>query len=253
MPQHWGIASIIVGLLIGQFVLNSYFVYSRVSHPLHVLWTEWPDDIRRRFPESQFSDLEHLGFRLSGCLVRSERAQVFFLAILVHPQNKDSAELFVSGEGRSLLTLPIFKSRFADGFAFEVGNSRAAPHKIFGGPAFPAFNFPNVHSTAALYRIHGLLKNELSELRAPVVSEGPSELREFARKAEEVHNYSMSGPDYRLSADGAQYTYTLIGAMRAALQHQWPIAPIKRWFALRSAIQHANRLEKSCGQPDSRH
>jgi hypothetical protein len=246
MFQHWGILSIIAGLLLLQFVVNSAFIYSRVSHPLHVLWTEWPGDIRGRFPEFHFSDLEQLGFRLAGYLVRSEQSQPLFLAILVHPQSKDSAELFVSGEGESFLTLPIFKTRFADGFAFEVGNSRVVPHKILGGPDFPAFNFPNVRSTAALYHIHSLLKNEFSESRAPVVSEGSGETREFARKAEEVHTYNMSGSNYRLSADGAKYTYTLIGAMGAALQHQWPIAPIKRWFALRSAIRHTNRLENRC-------
>ena len=252
MPQQWITLSIIVGLLLVQYVLNSYLIYSRVSHPLNVLWTEWPEDIGRRFPEFHFSDLEQLGFRLSGCLVRSDGARLLYLAIFAHPQNKDSAEVFVSGEGSSFLTLPIFKSRFADGFAFEVGSSRVAPHQISGGPNFPAFNFPNARSTAELYRIHGLLKSELSKSRAPAVSEGSGELREFARKAEEVHNYSMSAPDYRISADGMHYAYTLRGAMRAAWQHQWPIAPIKRWVALRSAIHHANRLEKHCANANLR-
>jgi len=250
MPQHWRILSIVAGLLLAQFVLNSAFIYSRVSHPLHVLWTEWPGDIRGRFPEFLFFDLEQLGFCVSGYLVRSDLSRPLFLAILVHPQNKDSAELFISGEGESLLTLPIFKTRFADGFAFEVGNSRVVPHKILGGPNFPAFNFPNVHSTASLYRIHSLLKKEFSESRAPVVSEGSGEIREFARKAEEVHDYTMSGSNHRLSADGTKYRYTLIGALRAAWQHHWPIAPIKRWLALGSAIRHANRLEKSCVNPN---
>src|SRR5207245_7226343 len=157
MPQQWIMPSIMAGLLLGQYVLNSYLIYKRVSHPLNVLWTEWPSDIRGRFPEFHFSDLEQLGFRLSGYLVRSDRAQLLYLAIFVHPQNKDSAEVFFSRGGSTFLTLPIFKSRFADGFAFEVGKSRVAPHQISGGPNFPAFNFPNVRSTAELYRIHRLL------------------------------------------------------------------------------------------------
>jgi len=247
MPLHTWIStpSIIAGLLVVQYVLNSYLIYTRVSHPLHVLWIECNVDMQRHFPAFPFSDLEQIGFRLAGYLLRSEGGRVFYLAVFVHPQNRDSAEVFVFDGASTFLTLPIFKSRFADGFAFEVGNSGVAPHQISGGPSFPAFNFPNVRSTAELYRIHGLLKREFSNSRVPTISDGSAEVREFARKAEEVHNYSMSHPDYKISADRTQYAFTLKGAMRAAWLHQWPVAPIKRWCALRSAIQHTNQLEKS--------
>jgi hypothetical protein len=243
-------SAIVAGLLLIQFVLNSYLIYSRVSHPLHVLWTEFDVDMRQHFPNLHFSDLEKLGFSLAGYLVKSDFSGggLFHLAIFIHSQNKDSAEVFVSNSGRSLFALPIFKSRFQDGFAFEVGNHGIAPHKISGGPNFPAFNFPQVQSTAELYRIHCLAKKHFSKSRVPVVAEGSGELSEFARKAEEVHQYTMSRPGYKLNSDGTCYAYTAPGAVRAALRHQWPITSIRRWSALVSARRHARKLESTAGE-----
>src|SRR5437016_3094939 len=128
MPlQTWiSMPSIIAGLLVGQYVLNSYLIYTRVSHPLHALWTECNLDMQRQFPALHFSDLEQLGFRLAGYLAGSEGGRVLYLAIFVHPRNMDSAEVFAFSEGSTFLRLPVFKSRFADGFAFEVGNSHVA-------------------------------------------------------------------------------------------------------------------------------
>jgi hypothetical protein len=212
-----------------------------------VLWTECRIDPQRHFSEFDVSNLKQLGFTLAGYLLRSEDARLRYLAMFIHPQNKDSAEVFAS-DGQSSPALPVFKSRFEDGFAFEVGSSRIAPHEISGGPDFPAFNFPHVQSTAELYRMHLLLKIRFSKSRVPVVADGSGELREFARKAEEVHNYSMSSPGYKLNSTGTRYVYTLVGAMRAALWHQWPIAPIRRWSALLSARRHARRLESNHGE-----
>jgi hypothetical protein len=45
----------------------------------------------------------------------------------------------------------------------------------------------------------------------------------------------MSRPGYKLNSAGTRYAYTLAGAMRTAVDHQWPIAPIRRWSALLSA------------------
>src|SRR5437763_2017640 len=242
--QTWiSTPSIIAGLLAVQYVFNSYLIYTRVSHPLHVLWTEYSVDIRGKFPDFHLSDLEQLGFKLAGYLVRSEGARLRYLAIFVHPQNNDSAEVFASEMRASSFKLPIFKSRFRDGFAFEVGSHAIAPHEISGGPDFPAFNFPQVQSTAELYRIHRLLKIHLSKSRVSVVADGSGELREFVRKAEEVHDYSMLR-GYRLNSQGTQYVSTLRGALRAAWTHQWPIAPLRRWTALLSARRHARKLER---------
>lgn len=242
--------AIVAGLLVIQYALNSYLIYSRVSHSLHVLWTEFNIDARQYFPDFYFSDLDQLGFSLAGYLTRSDfsGAELTYLAMFIHPQNKDSAEVIVSSRGTSSLTLPIFKARFEDGFAFEVGNYGMAPHEISGGPDFPAFNFPQVQSTAELYRMHNLLKKHLAKSRIPVVADGKGELAEFARKAEEVHRYSMSRPGYKLNSDGTRYAYTLAGAMRTAVDHQWPIAPIRRWSALLSARQHAKKLQKCNGE-----
>lgn len=239
--------AIFAGLLMVQYALNCYLIYTRASHPLHVLWTEHTSDASRHFSGFDLSNLEQLGFTLAGYVVRSEDTRLRCLAMFVHPQNKDSAELFAS-DGQGSLALPIFKSRFEDGFAFEVGSSRVAPHEISGGPDFPAFNFPQAQSTVELYRMHCLLKKQYSKSRVPVVADGTGELREFSRRAEEVHNYSMSRPGYKLNPTGTRYAYTLAGAMRAALRHQWPINAICRWSTLLSARRHARELESYNGQ-----
>jgi hypothetical protein len=177
--------TVIVGLLLLQYAINCHLLYSRVSHPLHVLWTECGPEARKHFPEFHFSDLERLGFRLAGYLVKSDGKRLRYCAIFIHSQNKDSAEVCPS----DFLRLPVFKTRFEDGFAFEVGGSGNTPHQISGGADFPAFNFPQVDSGAELSHLHLLLKRDFSISRLPVIADGTGELREFTRKAEEVHSY----------------------------------------------------------------
>lgn len=237
---------IVFGLPVIGYALSSYLIYTRASQPLHVLWTESNEDMRQRFPDLYFSDLEHLGFRLAGYLVRSDNGKLFYLAIFIHPQNKDSAEVFASTRRN---TLPVFESRFEDGFALETASAGDVPHEISGGLGFPAFNFPQVLSTAELYRIHRLLKSHFSNSRLPVIAEGSGEVGEFARRAEVLHDHTMSRPDYRLSSDGTHYAYTMRGAMRAAWVHLWLIALMRRWSALHSARQHVKSLEKSFHEP----
>ena len=54
------------------------------------------------------------------------------------------------------------------------------------------FNFPQLGSTADLYRVHSKLKEQFSSSRRAVIAEDKGELFEFARKAEEVHQWSRS-------------------------------------------------------------
>jgi hypothetical protein len=239
------ILAVLAVTFLRPYVRGPYRLYRKGSHPLHAGWSEHTGDARSQFPDSQFLDLENLGFTLAGYLVKGETtARVGYIALFVHKENRDIAEVVVLPNGR-ILDLPIFKSRFGDGLTFEVAGLRNLPHRLSGGPNFPAFNFPYVESTGDLYQIHRKIKKQFLASRSPVISEGKDELIDRARRAEEVHRFKMSCRYYKLAPTGDKYVYTIVGAVQGIWKHLWPFDPIRRGYAVWASKKYAAELAKT--------
>jgi hypothetical protein len=220
---------ILLGMLLVPYVIGPFLLYFRGSQPLVAGWKvldEADEPVGARSVE-----LKNLGFKFTGYLLSRTGMRV---AYFIHPQNKDSAEVIIGLLGDRLDTL-IFKTRFEDDFALEVGSTAHAPFGGAGNPRFHAFNFPQLNSTGGLYQAHLKLKAQYLNSRRPVIDDGRGELFEFARKAEEVHVGHMSSWGYRLSASRERFVYTLPGAIRAGWSTCWPTTTLRKWRTLNQA------------------
>jgi hypothetical protein len=93
-------------------------------------------------------EINELGFSLAGYL-RKDRKNVPCIALLVNSEKRDSAHVAHIG-GKDFF---VFKTRFADGFAFETANT-AGGRMLPANPTNPTFRFPAVRIPSDLYRVH---------------------------------------------------------------------------------------------------
>ena len=209
---------ILVAVIFAPYLFGPFVFYFRGSQPVLVGWKvldETDEPVGGRSGE-----LTSLGFGFAGYLQIGTGMR---LAYFTHPLNKDSAEVILGLFGGRLDTL-VFKTRFEDDFALEVGSSPNVPFQGAGNPRFHAFNFPQLNATAVLYQVHLELREQYLDSRRPAIAEGRLELFEFARKAEEVHIWRMSAWGYKLSQNRDRFVLTVMERFEQAgevVGRQW--------------------------------
>jgi hypothetical protein len=245
--QSWRILELmsllVLGFFLMPFVQGPYLLYRKASRPLRADYRLWAGEIKPDFPQHRLDHLFSLGFTYAGQLVKEPGVTnvATFIAIFIHPKNRDSAQLVqvVSGLG----TTPglVFKSRFNDGFAFETGSFSVAP--IFQpDPQFPVFRFPDVRSTHDLYRLHCKIKEQFSYAHIPTIADAEGELAEFIARAEIVNHRHVNSADYKLSPARDRYVYTCRGAIRHAWLRAWPIKSLRIIRMHRNSLKIAEQL-----------
>jgi len=157
------------------------------------------------------------------------------IALLVNSEKCDSAHVAHIG-GKDFF---VFKTRFADGFAFETANT-AGGRMLPANPTNPTFRFPAVRIPSDLYRVHERIRKGFEAEHEPVVSNSDDEIAEFISRAEVVRAYMMSR-DYRLTSDNI-YVFTAWGAMWHAVLLTWPIKPRREWMFGRKAFRKLKEL-----------
>jgi len=234
-------AACLVGYLL-VFVLGPYRLYTKHSLALRADYRIFEGHIPD-FPQYRVADLTRLGFTLAGQLVggSANRNVEGRLAIFVHAENQDSAQLVQVVSGLRTIPLMVFKSRFEDGFAFETSDSHTAP--LFEPDSnFVVFRFPPLHSTSDLYRIHRKLKEQFVGSHRPVIADNDGEIAEFIAQAEIVRQRHANSGHYKLAPEGDRYIYTLAGAIRHAFLMTWPIKFFRYLKVRTNAMKMADEL-----------
>lgn len=211
------------------FLEGPYRLYTRASRPLLADYRVLIGEMSPPLPQYRTNDLQALGFEFIGYLAHEPgiRNTASRLAMFVHRENGDSAQLANVVSGLRTIPMLIFKTRFDDGFAFETSNT-ATPQIFTPDQNFPTFRFPAVRSTRSLYRLHCRLKEGFSVSRHPVIAEGTGELWEFISRAEVTHQRHVQGGDYKLAPSKDRYAYTMRGAIRLSWLQAWPVKQIRQ-------------------------
>lgn len=249
LPSHAEVASlsfkflspVVVAVLTWPWVRGPYLLYTRHALPLRrgylgLVTNAVPPEFKNHVSDS----IEKLGFKPASVLTSNSFLTRVSVQVMmyVHPGNRDSAQVGHITKSSGVLPVLVFKSRFADGFAFETSNSRSA--RIFpSDPDFPVFRFPQLRSVSDVYRLHRRIKQDLETCRVPVISDAEQELREFVSRAEVVHQRNVSR-DYVL--DGDRYRLTLRGAIRRAWLMTWPIKIYRHMRVEREGMKKAAEL-----------
>jgi hypothetical protein len=226
------------------FTQGPYLLYTRHIFPLHENFRVVPGETDPSPQGSVISDLQTLGFAFAGQLVQDpeKRNVAVRLDILIHPQNQDSAQVAEVVSGLSKHYLLIFKARFDDGFAFETSRGYT-PSPFKPNPNYQVFRFPQLRSTADLYRLHRKIKKQRLPARSPTMGDGAGELAEFIEHAETAHRRHAHSGHYKLAPSGEHYVYTWSGAVRHAWLHAWPI---KRFRTIR-IYSRADKMARELG------
>jgi hypothetical protein len=249
LPSHAEVASLIfkfssacvVAMLTWPWIRGPYLLYTRHALPVRngyvaLAANAVPPEFQNHISDS----VEKLGFKAAGVVTSNSllsRVSVH-LMMYVHPGNRDSAQVGHITKRSGVLPLLVFKSRFADGFAFETSNSRSA--RIFpSDPNFPVYRFPQLRSVSDVYRLHRRIKQDVETDRAPVIGDAEEELSEFVCRAEIVHQRNVSR-DYTL--DGDRYRLTTRGAIRRAWLMTWPIKGFRQMRVEREGMKKAAEL-----------
>jgi len=135
----------------------------------------------------------------------------------------------------------VFKSRFADGLAFETSDSHT-PQLFEPDPNFPVFHFPSVRSTRDLYRLHSKIKERYGTSRAPALADKEGELKEFIVRAEIVRDRHACSGVYKLAPAADRYVYTWKGAIRHAWLRAWPIKSLRTMRVYNESMKMAEEL-----------
>lgn len=236
-------SAVTVVLSVVPLLWSVYRLYTRVCPPARAAWYRSSTDISKELRSDWMRQIPDLGFNLAGYLTKdSDNAP--YLALFVNSENCDSAHISRVA-GKDLL---VFKTRFADGFAFETSNTATA-RLLPAIPYNPVFRFPSVILPLDLYRVHRKTKVELGVERTPVIADGDGEIAEFISRAEVVRSHMMSR-DYRLHA--SSYRFTVVGAIRHALLLTWPLKSIRDSMFRRKMLDKLTRLgfqiDKSTGR-----
>lgn len=245
-------------LLILSFVLllawlrlvarNAYRIYKRVRHPSQADWQMAEADPSQRLRADWISELTGMGFELAGYLSKDRQTRPL-VALLIHHANCDSAHVAqINSSEKNFL---VFKTRFADGFAFETGNTRN-PSLYPADPQNPVFRFPQIEAPADLYRVHTAIKKEFSASRRPVIANPEGEMAEFISRAKFIRHRMMTTRDHKPTASGDAYSFTVHGAIRHAAALTWPIRTIRqlvlRWRASRQLGHLGLTLDPTSGR-----
>jgi hypothetical protein len=215
------------------FLWGAYRLYTRVTHPAPAGWSQANADLSQQLRSDWMQQIRELGFTLAGYLTKGSPDGPC-VALFIDSKSYDSAHVSRVA-GKELL---VFKTRFADGFAFETARNSSAP-LLPAIPNHPVFRFSQIGTSVDLYKIHQRLKHQLGSGREPVISDAEGEIDEFVSRAEVVRRYMMSR-DYRRSADG--YRFTVLGAIRQAVLLTWPSKPIREAMFSRKMQKELTRL-----------
>ena len=235
-PGASNVLIIVAGIIFAPYLYGPFLLYFRGSEPVLANWkflNETDEPVGARS-----SELKTLGFKFAGYLQTRTGMRIGYF---VHPRNKDSAEIIL-GLFSGRLDMLVFKTRFNDEFALEVGSSPNVPFRGAGNPRFHAFNFPQLTSTAVLYQVHLKLKEQYLDSRRPEIADSRAELFEFARKAEEVHAWRMLAWGLQLNRDRDRFVYTATGAIRAAWRTSWLTTALRKWWTLSQARRKMKEL-----------
>jgi hypothetical protein len=178
------------------------------------------------------TELAQMGFQFVACLEKTPDHPLVatMLAIFVHPENGDSAQLAKVHSSLKTTHLVVFNTRFDDGLVLETATGPRA--RIFRQKArFPTFRFPQVRNLENLYQLHRALKHEFTGIRRPVAATATFAAAAFIDTAEEIHSLNMSQGDYKLDPSGEHYVCTWKGAFRHTLFRTWPVTPIREILA----------------------
>ena len=189
------------------------------------------------------TELAQMEFKFAACLEKTPNHPLVstLLAIFVHPENGDSAQVAKVHSSLETTHLVVFNTRFDDGLVLETSNSHRAP--IFlRKTKFPTFRFPQVRNLENLYELHRALKHEFTRTRRPVAATTALAATAFIDAAEEIHSLNMSQGDYKLDPSGEHYVYTWRGAFRHTLLWRWPVAPIRQILVASEAHRVCKRL-----------
>ncbi len=230
-------------VLAWPWIRGPYLLYSRHALPLRAEYeAQRAHATLPEFDNHISHAVERLGFKPAGVLTTKPVYSRLGIRVMmyVHPENKDSAQIGRITRRSGILPVLVFKSRFADGFAFETSNSRSAP--IFPpDPTFPVFRFPQLRSVSDLYRVHRKIKEELGANRVPSTTDEEQELNDFVTRAEVVHQRNLSS-DYKLNTSGDRYKPTIRGAIRRAWLLTWPIKPFRQMQVESEGMRKAKTL-----------
>jgi len=213
----------------------AYRLHTRVRHQIPAGWHRADVELSKELRSDWMEQVHDIGFNLAGYLTK-DRDSDPCLALFINSENRDSAHVSRVA-GKDLL---VFKTRFADGFAFETGNTASVP-LLPGIPNNPVFRFSQIASPLDLYRVHRLIRGRLGSAREPVISDGEDEIAEFISRAEVVRSHMMSR-DYRRQTLDNVYVFTLFGAVRHATLLTWTVKPIRELIFRRKAQKELARL-----------
>lgn len=225
------------------FIQGPYLLYTRHKNPLRQNFQVIPGPTDNSPQAYRVAHLKALGFISAGQLVHETRQNVVaHIEIFFHPKNQDSAQVAEIMSGLKTVHQLIFKSRFEDNCAFETSTGHVPP--VFPpDPNYQVFRFPNLRSTANLYKLHRIIKDRFFSSRRPILAEDAGELTAFIDQAEVSHQRHAKSGYWKLAPSGECYVYTLKGAIR----HAWLLAwPIKSWRTSRLYIR-SSRMAKELG------
>jgi hypothetical protein len=189
-------------------------------------------------------ELADLGFKFVACLEKSPDQPLVttLVAIFVHPENGESAQLAKIQNSLSSIHLVVFNTRFDDGLVLETSNGHRRP--IFRRKVnFPTFRFPQVRNLEDLYQIHRAISGKYTGQRKPVAATAELVVPTFIETAEQIHSLNVSQGDYKLSESGGHYVYTWKGAFRHNFLQTWPVISIRHLLA----ASDANKICESLG------
>jgi hypothetical protein len=181
-------------------------------------------------------ELADLGFKFVACLERPPDHPLVttLVAIFVHPENGESAQLAKVQSSLNSNHLVVFNTRFDDGLVLETSNWHRRP--IFRRKAnFPTFRFPQVRNLKDLYQIHRAISRKYIGQRKPVAASAELAVPTFIETAEHIHSLNASQGDFKLNKSGDRYAYTWKGAFRHNFLSTWPVISIRYILAASDA------------------
>jgi hypothetical protein len=225
------------------FFQGTYLLYTRGSTPLHAGFKHTDTAFFDGLHEFQYSPLLKMGFTFAGCLKRERETTgvTTELALLVHAEQEDSAQIAQVRSSLSTRHLLVFATKFDDGLVLETSNYRGTP--LFKPkPKFRSFRFPQIRHIADLYLLHKKLKEEFSSTRTPLKFMPAERLETYIVDAEDVHRLNQAQGDYKLHPSGDRYVYTLRGAFRRTFLRTWPVGAIRAMSAESESFKKARQL-----------
>ena len=232
-----------LAFFVWPFVEGPFRLQAKGCFPLHANYRVIRDQTESDRTSYRVSDLMRLGFTFASQLVQpaGERNVAVRLEMFLHSQNKDSAQLAQIVSGLRTTPVLIFKTRFADDFAFETSDAHS-PHIFKPDPNSPVFRFPVVRSTPDLYRLHCAIKEQFFHSHRAALADKEGEVAKFIARAEIAHQRLAESGDYMLAPSADHYVYTWRGAIRQAWLAAWPIKPIRQLRLQSRAMKTAEQL-----------